>query len=549
MTLAVFLNAFLLLFLGMFRSCNVYDEGLILTGAMRVAAGAVPYRDFYANYGPAQFYLLAGLFKLFGPSVLVERLLDLSFKAGIVAACFAWTAVYCRKSSALLAAALCWTWLFTLIWYGSPLMPATLLSLAGSGLFLSAWVNGRSSRRLLAAGAVTGLIVLFRYYVGFGVLLAHLCFIVINDFHGDGRSRLRLRNTALSAGQYLAGTAIVCTPPALIYLAVAPLHNFVFDIITYPREYYGHARRLPFPGIPHSIDLLAVSNLVVYIPILAVGILLFFFFSERDRPRPDAASAPASSIRHEHLDQFFLLFGLLILVFYGKGLVRVDPFQMFLSIAPSLIVLVVLSERLRPRNVLFRYAVAATLLLTLLTTAAAGLGTAIKIFSRYHSSVLAELVSPPGPASLRNLTSWCGVPNPLHTGLCFLVDPDHIKAIQFIDTHTSPGDQLFVGLPHHDRIWANDILTYFATQRMPATRWYHFDPDLQTRADIQREMIHEIESEPVPYILLDSQWENIREPNDSSESSGVTLLDDFIRDNYQQVQSFGEMTVWQRESP
>ena len=73
----VFLISCLVLFLGMSRRPIVYDEGLMLTAAMRVAAGQIPHRDFYANYGPAQFYLVAGLFKLFGETILVERLFDL----------------------------------------------------------------------------------------------------------------------------------------------------------------------------------------------------------------------------------------------------------------------------------------------------------------------------------------------------------------------------------------------------------------------------------------------------------------------------------------
>ena len=35
------------------------------------------YRDFFLQYPPAYFYVLAGLFKLFGPSVLVGRTVSL----------------------------------------------------------------------------------------------------------------------------------------------------------------------------------------------------------------------------------------------------------------------------------------------------------------------------------------------------------------------------------------------------------------------------------------------------------------------------------------
>ena len=77
----VFLSSYLVLFSAMSLRPNVYDEGLVLTAAMRVALGQIPHRDFYTNYGPAQFYILAGLFNAFGTSILVERLFDLSIKA------------------------------------------------------------------------------------------------------------------------------------------------------------------------------------------------------------------------------------------------------------------------------------------------------------------------------------------------------------------------------------------------------------------------------------------------------------------------------------
>ena len=535
-SLAVFAVAFLLLFLGMDRSCNLYDEGLILTGAMRVAAGNIPYRDFYAEYGPAQFYILAGLFKLFGPSVLIERLFDLSVQAGIVTACFAWCGVYCRRVVAIGTSVICGLWLFGLRSYGAAIMPALLLTLAGSGLLLSAYTCKRSDWRFSAAGAVTGLVALFRCDVGFGLLIAHLCFIAITVIN-SGRARQALGYGLRNAGRYIAGTAVVFVPPALMYLAVAPIHDFIFDMITYPGKYYSRARNLPFPGLrPHPLD-----SLAVYLPVLVIVILLCLFLTNQYTRKSSSAPRFTSG---QDVNELLTLFGPLILIFYGKGFVRVSTFHMFLAIVPSLIVIAVLLEHAGKYSVTLRSMIVFTALFSVIMSGGAALRSAREIFMRHPWTVMAELLSPPGAASIQDLTSWCGIPNPLHRGLCFLVDSDHIKAIRFIDSHTNPADQLFVGLPHHDKILDNDVLTYFAAQRMPATRWYDFNPDLQTRADIQREMISEIKSKSVPYILLDSQFDNHNEPNDSSKSSGVTLLDDFIRDSYRQVESFGELSVW-----
>ncbi len=51
---------------------NVYDEGRILAGALRILTGAKPSADFHANYGPAQFYLVAWVLELFGRSITVS---------------------------------------------------------------------------------------------------------------------------------------------------------------------------------------------------------------------------------------------------------------------------------------------------------------------------------------------------------------------------------------------------------------------------------------------------------------------------------------------
>jgi hypothetical protein len=48
-----------------------------------------------------------------------------------------------------------------------------------------------------------------------------------------------------------------------------------------------------------------------------------------------------------------------------------------------------------------------------------------------------------------------------------------------------------------------------------------------------------------PYIVLDSEYDLVREPNDSSKSSGVTLLDDYIHSKYQPIRTFGDLSVWQ----
>jgi hypothetical protein len=73
---AAALSAFTIL-----RDYGPHDEGLMLQWAGRIASGQWPYRDFWSNYAPGQPVLLAGLVKLFGPSLLWWRVLRVAIDA------------------------------------------------------------------------------------------------------------------------------------------------------------------------------------------------------------------------------------------------------------------------------------------------------------------------------------------------------------------------------------------------------------------------------------------------------------------------------------
>ena len=53
----------------------LFDEGYFVHNAERIFNGQLPYKDFALQYGPTFFYLLALLYKIFGPSIIVGRIL------------------------------------------------------------------------------------------------------------------------------------------------------------------------------------------------------------------------------------------------------------------------------------------------------------------------------------------------------------------------------------------------------------------------------------------------------------------------------------------
>ncbi|HEY2122655.1 MAG TPA: hypothetical protein VGH07_03595 [Chthoniobacterales bacterium] len=538
----VFLMSYLILFIGMSLSPNVYDEGIILTGAMRVVAGQMPHQDFYANYGPGQFYLIAGLFKLFGQSVLVERLYDLFLRALVVALVYLIASSYCRRSIAACTAIVTVLWFFSLNEIGgSAVIPVSLLSLVASILVLPVFLHPISAKRMLGVGAVAGLAGLFRYDTGLALLGVAACAVAIAICLRMSGTLNRLKNFASTFWPCLPGFAAVTLPALLYYLSRAPFHPFVYDIILYPSKYYHRSRNLPFP----RIDLKGLDNIAVYLPIAIVGIAMYVVVARRLQARRSGASGLQNMAAEQKWHGFLITFGLIALVMYFKGIVRVSPVHMYLSILPSLLLIAVLYQHRRtlPRRIGISIAV-----LMYLSVSAGVLSALreIRVLHKVHSSLPESIVADASRTSPEIRAIWCKDKNPLTEGICFLPSDDRIRTIEFIESHTKPDQYLFVGLPKHDRIFANDNLIYFATQRLPATKWSHLDPNLQNTYDIQTQMVNEFERNVPPYIVLDSEFKSMNEPNDSSRSSGVTLLDDYIHSKYQHVESFGDFSIWQR---
>ncbi len=57
------------------------DEGIAFQGAVRMMEGQIPYRDFFSFYTPACYFLYAALFKTFGTTIAVARVLLLIYGA------------------------------------------------------------------------------------------------------------------------------------------------------------------------------------------------------------------------------------------------------------------------------------------------------------------------------------------------------------------------------------------------------------------------------------------------------------------------------------
>jgi hypothetical protein len=127
-----------------------------------------------------------------------------------------------------------------------------------------------------------------------------------------------------------------------------------------------------------------------------------------------------------------------------------------------------------------------------------------------------------------------------------MVSPDHNFAVRRLQTLTQPGDKVYVGLSRHDRIFANDVMFYFLMERHSPTRHHELHPGLTNTEPVQREMIADIERNNVKYVVLTDMFEGAEEPNDSALSTGVTLLDDYLKTHYQIMNTIGAYRIYVR---
>jgi hypothetical protein len=525
-----FLLAYAVLFLLMPRSVSVYDEGLSLTGAMRVLAGQLPHRDFYANYGPLEFYSFALIFKTFGQSVLVERLWTIAIQSATVVTVFLIVGAHCRRPVAYISAVVMILWLVGMECTGpTAQLPVELLTLLASALILRTFAQPVSSLRMAAAGVIVGTSALYRYDTGVALVVIHVSLLALAPYRLSDSNTVRIRIFATQAVAYLAGFGLVVLPALLFFLSRSSIQPFLHDIVVYPGRYYARSRRLPFPGI----DLHALDQLGVYLPIavLVVGIAVLL------TTKRFAGEAP-----WKHL---LVVFGSISFVMYFKGAVRVGLFPMYLSIVPATLIIAILFDNRRSFAQPLRAAAVALMSASMLLSAIA----CVRVTKRTlgQSSIPGRLIAvlfnqPVPPAEAQ----WCNYPNPVTRGFCFLPDNARIQTIEFIASHTHQGQSLYVGLDRHDKVFANDNLIYFATQRLPATKWSHFDPNLQNTLPVQTEMVGELQRAAPPYIALDSEFDESHEANDSSKSTGVLLLDDYLQSHYHQVEAFGVITVYAR---
>ena len=484
LVLSLFAAGVLISAFSMLNGIDPFDEGLMLQAARRITAGQVPYRDFLWAYGPAQPYLLALLFKLFGVSLLQWRIIRVLADAGIALAAYLLAAEVAPRRVGLVV------WLAVACEITEP-RSADPFPLALLAILLALLVATRGSptpRRALGAALLTAAAAAFRLdFALYGLAAVAVTFALAPG--------LPLR-TAVT--YVLAAVALI----ALVYLPFAildgpgSLYQALIGNSLRTRDYW----TLPFPLHYHApagagLAKTAKKALDYYVPLLvvvayALTVVAAVVFWWRDRRAP----APLLGLSVMGVGLFTYLFS------------RADEFHvqpLFVVVAIALGVIIGRAPRALP-------ALVATALLALLLLHGVG-------------NRLSALVHPPAATTLQ-VPVADGVEAPPQEAAA--ID----RMVRIVDRLVPPGRPIYVVPRRSDLVRYDDPLIYVLTERANPTPE---DFGLLTGAAAQAKIVAEL-TRVRPRVIV--RWtdpvSSSREPNLRGRSSGVHTLDRWIAAHY-----------------
>ena len=515
----LFVAAFLCLLPSIRNALNIYDEGLIVLGAERILSGQIPYRDFWTMYGPGQIFTLAGLFKLFGVSLITERIYDLIIRSSLALALYLLAARLSTREFGIL------TWLMAVVWltyfgfFGYPIFTA-LLFVTLSILALVQSLAGPTNRRwLLSGGLLIGVAALFRHDLAAYAILAQFIILVAAAYMRTGATPhsliTRVRDALRAQSAYLAGLAIALIPAGIFLLATVPLVELLQQLVVFPLTVFPKYRVLPYPTFE-----LTLESLPFYAPFLVYALTLVVIVVCARA----AGTGEADGEGHQR-DIRARLWGIGLVALFGliafnQARVRADLIHIPQFFLPAVVLLPVLmrkvpgvSDDLFAATGLVAFLLIATLI--------------VKPVESFVNMMNGALVTPPGIA--HDIARAAGVQ----------MSEEQAAAVRYVQFVVPAGQPIFSGVSRHDRIFVNDPMLYFLADRPSATRYHELHPGLATTAPVQQEIVTELEQRNVQCIVIATQFDRANEPNASAVSSGVTLLDDYIAEHFSLAQQVG----------
>lgn len=507
-----------------------FDESIQVLGARAVDSGMLPHADFWTDYPALNYWLVAGVSRITGDSYIVGRFV--SFALYLMVLLVAWRTAPNRTAAWWMTIGLA---LSVGKFYYLPAWNAVAFLL--TVLLLLCWRSPqRSPAFWMGIGTLAALCLLTRVNFGiYAVLVAGACVVL------DAASvRRQMLNLVCLCAPVIAGVAFYAIllrenlPAVYAQLLNFPMHGlmvqriqtirrlsvglFVFpllmvgkQVVQSRREFFGYGSLVVVVAAAYLLDL--QRHLGVPRPSFAIAVALSLFLLQAVTRRPDSG------------DFALLLAYFLCLHYY---LARDDAHHIW----PALLVLGMLlwkhaAQWPWPAAVRWNLALLAA-------TGALGLFLVLNLvpslllpshlaFSRYSFERLAHL----GEEDLRQDFS--------------LREDGLPQALNYLFRNSSPSDPVYSGLQDHARGYTNNLGVYVLLKRPIPVSDYEYEPGWSSEEPAQRITAAELERTHTDWLLL---WKGL--PPEKNSRRGSALLDNYVRSNFCQQETFGDYQIWQR---
>ena len=534
--IAIVFGVSLVYFLSYMRYGFAYDEGYLLDSVEKILDGQVIYRDFHHTYAPGGFYLVAGLFKIFGQNILVERVLFAVLEALKCALAFAIVRTITPSRFAYLAPVLAaiapgpWHKVF-LPAFGFLALYAVLVGVARKPVWY------------FVAGLVIGASAVFRQDVAAFAAISAILAVACETARTGRAAAQPVRRLV-----YLAcGAALVVGPVLAAFVRAGALGAMIHDL-TVEGMLDNMTNRIPYPGIAAKAAPTAQYALYVF-PVKALFYLPFAAYALTAAVLVKALLRRAWAIEHTMLLAIFVA----ALLAFNQSMWRSDVGHLLQTMQYVFLLVPVLlgaghgSIARRARFVPARAGLTAAILFVA-AVAALFWATAACTRAATDSAIAAEFqtegVSVGDTEYVGSILVRAGNDTRLDVPRApILVTPAEARFFgeigRFLDANTRPGDYV-LAVPQLQTM-------YFLFDRRNPTRYSHYRRRLSPEEE--KRYIRDIEEHQTEYILLTEPYEGARigQTAESFSQYGKAVRD-WILANYAPVGRIGWVTVLKKRS-
>ncbi|HEX4021253.1 MAG TPA: glycosyltransferase family 39 protein [Acidobacteriaceae bacterium] len=476
------------------------DEGLLVSGAVRVAHGQVFARDFIEMAGPGTFYWVALFFKLFGVTFVAERLCLFISSLGTGLLMYFLARRICSRYQFLPCLLLAATY-FGMLW-------PTISHHVDSNFFallsvacMVVWQDRHKYGLLFAAGALAGATTCFLQPKGVLLFLALLLWLGIQN---------QQRSASWSSLGMVAGSYLGVIGLTLAYFwSQSALKDLIYANFLWPYRHYGAVNVVPYArGIfrdywNHWIT--PVHGIHWTIGIAAVLIIPFLFVAALPVLLPIIGILNRRCTARPEILLYWLCGGALWL----SEIHRKDITHLVFG-SPLLLILCVFYIQKSRRK-------AADYALQILAISAACL------------------------AGLNLCVALTAHPMATRVGTVAVFKSDPV--LTFLDTHTKPGEDIY--------LYPYSPMYYFLSDTMNPTRfsgmWYSYN----TVSDFQ-EVVRVLDQRRVKYVVWDTGFDDrvlpLFFPSLKRPRVDQLIIEPYLESHYTQVESYNGVRIMERNS-